>query len=51
MKNVYSIVYPTLASCFRVDLSSDRGVITRVMPYNPDENTLAYDHRTGWENS
>jgi hypothetical protein len=41
--------YPTLASCFRVDVSDDRKKITRVMPHNPDENTLVYDHRTGWE--
>jgi hypothetical protein len=43
--------YPTLASCFRVDVSDDREKITRIMPYNPDENSSVYDHRTGWENS
>jgi tryptophanase len=43
------LAYPTLASCFRVDLSSDRGVITRIMPYDPADNSAVYDHRTGWE--
>jgi hypothetical protein len=41
--------YPTLASCFRVDVSDDRKTITRIMPHNSDENSLEYDHRTGWE--
>jgi hypothetical protein len=41
--------YPTLASCFRVDVSDDRKTITRIMPYNSDENSLVYDHETGWE--
>jgi hypothetical protein len=41
--------YPTLANCFRVDLSADCSSVTRVMPQNPDENTLVFDYRTGWK--
>jgi hypothetical protein len=43
--------HPTLASCFRVDVSSDREVITRIMPYNPADSSAVYDHSTCWENS
>jgi hypothetical protein len=43
--------HPNLAGCFRVNVSSDRGVITRIMPYDPVDNSLVYDHRTGWENN
>jgi hypothetical protein len=42
---------PTLAGCFRVNVSSDRGAITRIMPYDPADNSLVYDHTTGWENN
>jgi hypothetical protein len=52
--NPYSLIslvleYPALASCFRVDVSYDREVITRIMPHNPDENSLVYNYKTGWE--
>jgi hypothetical protein len=42
---------PSLASCFRVGVSSDHKAITRIIPYNSADNPIVYDHRTGWENS
>jgi hypothetical protein len=42
---------PSLVSCFRVEVSSDYKVVTRIMPHNLDENSLVYDYRTGWENN
>jgi hypothetical protein len=42
---------PSLVSCFRVEVPSNYEIVTRIMPYNPADNSVVYDYRTGWENS